>query len=270
MRLSAIGRLLALASALANAAQGAPRVPTPPPGMVMVGPGMYRPLYPASPSERAVSVRRFFLAAKLVTNSEFLAFVEEHGEWRRDRVKRLLADDGYLTQWAAAAALGPEVRPASPVTKVSWFAARAYCAAHSARLPTEREWELAAAASEKAADGSKEPAFLARILAFYSEPANLPSLRDVGRGRPNFYGVYDMHGLVWEWIYDYGASLVTSDSREKGNADRNRFCGTAGADAQSPSDYAAFMRIAFRNSLEAAYTTSRLGFRCAADAPEPR
>jgi formylglycine-generating enzyme required for sulfatase activity len=79
-----------------------------------------------------------------------------------------------------------------------------------------------------------------------------------------------MHGLVWEWVYDYGASLVAADSREKEGADSNRFCGTAGANAQRPSDYAAFMRIAFRSSLEAAYTTTRLGFRCAADLQEPR
>lgn len=261
------GCVLAFVSALAGAAHAAPHAPKAPAGMVLIGPGIYRPLYPAAPEERALSVRRFYLDVLPVTNGEFLAFVRVHPEWRRDRVPRLFADEGYLRGWVAADGLGAGVRPASPVTDVSWFAAKAYCAARSARLPTEREWELAALASENARDASTDPAFVARILDFYSRPALAP-LRDVGGSKPNLYGVYDLHGLVWEWIYDFSASIVAVDSREKGEADRNRFCGATGASAQTPSDYAAFMRVAFRSSLEASYTTARLGFRCAADVEE--
>ncbi len=232
--------------------------------MTRVGPGVYRPLYPAATAEREVKVKAFYLDVKPVTNRDFAAFVGAHPEWRRDRVKRLFADAGYLAQWATPEEPGGAVRTQSPVTNVSWFAAKAYCAARNARLPTEREWELAALASETAPDGSLDALWLSRILAFYATPAASP-LEDTGRGAPNFWGVYDMHGLIWEWIYDFGASLVVSDSREKGDAQSNRFCGTAGADAQNPRDYAAFMRTAFRSSLEASFTTSRLGFRCAAD-----
>jgi sulfatase modifying factor 1 len=265
----AVGRrALVAAFALSLAAPVSARPVKGPPGMTLVGPGVYRPLYPASPGERTISVEAFFLGRKPVTNAEYLAFVRAHPEWRRDRVKRLFADEGYLTHWATEDALGPSVRPASPVTQVSWFAAKAFCKATAARLPTEREWELAALASESAADGSQDPRWLARILAFYSEPASSTMLRDVGQGKPNFFGVYDLHGLIWEWTYDFGASLVASDSREKGDAERNRFCGASGANAQNPSDYAAFMRIAFRSSLGASYTTARLGFRCARDLEE--
>lgn len=260
-------RVLAFVSALGGAAYATPKPLQAPAGMVLVGPGVYRPLYPASPTEKLVSVRRFYLDAKPVTNGAFLDFVRENPEWRRDRAQRLFADDGYLKHWSAVDALGPEVRPTSPVTNVSWFAAKAYCAARAARLPSEREWELAALASENARDASTDPAFVARILDFYSRPALAP-LRDVGGSKPNLYGVYDLHGLVWEWIYDFSASIVAVDSREKGEADRNRFCGATGASAQTPSDYAAFMRVAFRSSLEASYTTARLGFRCAADVEE--
>lgn len=268
MRALGFAFVAAFMAALACPLHAAPRPPSPPPGMVLVGPGIYRPLYPVSPAEQSISVPRFFLDAKPVTNAAFLAFVEAHPEWRRDRVKPLFTDDGYLSSWASPTELGPRVRPKSPVTQVSWFVAKAYCAARSARLPTEREWELAALASEKAPDASKDPAFTGRIFAFYSSPATERPLRDVGLGKPNYYGVYDLHGLVWEWVYDFGASLVAVDSREKGDADNNRFCGATGANAQSPTDYAAFMRIAFRSSLEAAFTTSRLGFRCAADLKE--
>ncbi len=257
-----------IASALTSAVGAAPRARKPPAGMTSVGPGVYRPLYPASPAEVAISVPAFFLDKKPVTNAQFLAFVSSKPEWRRDRVKRLFADEGYLAHWATVDSLGETARPGGPVTHVSWFSAKAYCTAKGSRLPTEREWELAALASESKADGSEDPAWLARILAFYSEPVTPRPLRDVDAGKPNFWGVYDLHGLVWEWIHDYGASLVSSDSREKGDSDKNRFCGASGVDARDPSDYASFMRIAFRSSLEAPYTTARLGFRCARDAKE--
>jgi sulfatase modifying factor 1 len=236
--------------------------------MSAVGPAVYRPLYPASPAERTVQVAKFFLDVKPVTNADFLGFVERVPAWRRDRVKALFADEGYLSHWAAATALGA-ARPTQPVTHVSWFAAKAYCAERGARLPTEREWEVAALASVAAADGSQDPAWRDQILSWYGKPAGSSVLGDVGQRQGNYWGVQDLHGLVWEWVYDFGASLVSSDSREKGEADRNRFCGGAGADAADPSDYAAFMRIAFRSSLEARYTTTALGFRCARD-PERR
>jgi formylglycine-generating enzyme len=267
---AAFVRVMAVALATTSAGLAAPHSAKTPPGMRLVGPGVYRPLYPASPGERELRVNAFFLDEKPVTNLEFLSFVERHEQWRKDRVKRLFADERYLGHWASSESLGKAVRPRSPVTQVSWFSAKAYCDAKGARLPTEREWELAALASESAADGSKDPLWLARILAFYSEPAVSPSLRDTGRGKPNVWGLYDMHGLVWEWIHDYGASLVASDSREKGASDAMRFCGASGADARDPSDYASFMRIAFRSSLEAPYTTARLGFRCARDVKETR
>jgi formylglycine-generating enzyme required for sulfatase activity len=231
--------------------------------MTRVGPGVYRPLYPASPAERDVTVGAFFLDVRPVTNAQFLAFVRTHAEWRRDGVKRLFADADYLSHWESTLRLGAKASARQPVTRVSWFAAKAYCAARRARLPTEREWELAAMAANNKPDGSGDPAWLERILAWYARPAATEELPNAGSGAPNYWGVRDLHGLVWEWVYDYGASLVTVDSREKGEGDQIRFCGSAGADARDPSDYAAFMRVAFRSSLEAAYTSGRLGFRCA-------
>lgn len=268
MRLAKVTRVLSIALALTSVAAAAPRRPAKPTMMGRVGPGVYRPLYAASPAEQTVPVKAFLLDKKPVTNAEFLAFVRSSPGWRRDQIKRLFADEGYLSRWQGPDFLGKAVRPASPVTQVSWFAAKAYCAARNARLPSEREWELAGLASESAADGSGDARWLARILRFYSEPTSTASLRDVGAGKPNFWGIYDMHGLIWEWVYDFGASLVAADSREKGDTAQNRFCGASGADAKNPNDYAAFMRVAFRSSLQASFTTARLGFRCAVDLTE--
>ncbi len=241
--------LLLVAAALA----GAPRVP--------VGPGVYRPLYPPTAEEAEVPVARFALAVQPVTNAEFAAFVARDPRWRRDRVDPLFADAGYLGDWAAADAPGSAVLPDAPVTRVSWYAARAYCRAEGGRLPTEAEWELAAAASETALDARQDPTFLARILAWYGAPtpARLPA---VG-GPANKWGVRDLHGLVWEWVDDFNASFVATDARGTDGKGDLRYCGGGAAGAAGTGDYASFMRTAFRSSLAAASTVRNLGFRCA-------
>lgn len=234
----------------------------------VVGPGTYRPVFPTSPGEASVAVPGFQLDVVPVTNGEFLAFVKANPAWQRGRVKAVRADVDYLGHWAGPLTLGPKAPAKAPVVRVSWFAAKAYCAWRGGRLPTEREWELAAQASATALDGTTEEGWQERILAWYAAqtPAVLPA---VGGGEPNVWGVRDLHGLVWEWVYDFGAALVASDDRERGDADRDKYCGAGAALARDPRQYATFMRLAFRSSLQARYTTANLGFRCAAELPRP-
>jgi len=165
--------------------------------------------------------------------------------------------------------LGERARPDGPVVRVSWFAASAYCEWKGKRLPTEREWELAASASDTARDATSDAAWKQRLLAWYEHPTP-PVLPDVAQGTPNFFGIHDLHGLVWEWVWDFSATLMAEDDREQGDAERSRFCGAGAALATNPRDYATFMRIAYRSSLEAAYTTPNLGFRCAQDLAAPK
>jgi len=232
-----------------------------PAGMVAVGPGVVKPLYAAPAGQPSdVSVPRFLLDARAVTNGEFLAFVRTHPEWRSDRVVRLFADDGYLAHWASATRLGPSAPATSPVVRVSWFAARAYCAARGARLPTEDEWELAALADETRPDAHSDPIFLERILAWYGRPTPtvLPA---AGLAAPNYWGARELHGLIWEWVLDFGNEQLSD-----GGGASSRFCGGGGeATDADKTDYAAFMRSAFRSALQASYTTGNLGFRCARD-----
>jgi sulfatase modifying factor 1 len=227
---------------------------------VPVGPGTYRPTFPASPSETTVPVAKFWLDRTPVTNADLLAFVRAKPEWRRDRIKPLRAEAAYLSHWAAPDQLG-DAPPQAPVVNVSWFAARAYCVWRGGRLPLEKEWELAANATATKREGDR--ALQEAILSWYAErtPARL---RDVG-GPANAWGVRDIHGLVWEWIEDFNAALVTADSRSSGDM----FCGGAAAKSQDPTAYATFMRLAFRSSLHARYTTGLLGFRCAYDKEMP-
>ena len=257
MRAAAFGLALVLAGGGAFAAA--------PGGMARVGPGPFRPLYAPDPSTTVIDVGAFELDRVPVTNGEFLAFVRAHPQWQRDRVARVFAADAYLTHWAGPVELGSEAAADQPVTRVSWFAAKAYCAALRARLPTEAEWEFAAAAGEKSADGSAEPGLRGRTLAWYSRPVGA-RLEKVGRGTPNYWGVLDLNDLVWEWVLDFNSTLVSGDSRTGASADRMQFCGAGALAAGDKQDYASFMRLAFRGSLEARYTTSALGFRCARDA----
>ena len=218
------------------------------PGAARIGPSSYRSPFPVQPNERAVPVAAFWLDREPVTNREFLAFVEAHPEWRRDRVRPLYVDPGYLSHWAAADSLGAKAPPRAPVVRVSWYAARAYCTARGGRLPSEAEWELAAAAS-----GTRDD------LAWYEAP--MPDvLGDIG-GPPNAAGISDLHALVWEWVDDFGASFVAPDA--------SRACGAGGGGAVDPRAYATYMRFALRSSLQARDTIPSLGFRCAYDGGMP-
>ncbi|MGA9525723.1 MAG: formylglycine-generating enzyme family protein [Myxococcaceae bacterium] len=231
--------------------------------MVRIGPGTYRPIYPPSPAEAEVPLGAFRLDRRPVTNAEFLEFVRRYPRWQKDRVSRLFADSTYLNHWEGSLELG-QAKPQQPVTQVSWFAARAYCQSRGARLPTEAEWEFAASASQKSADGRSEPGYVERILSWYSRPTP-KVLPDVGQTPANFWGVRDLHGLVWEWVSDFGNTMISGDSRDGADPDKQKFCGEGAANSGSKSDYASFMRIAFRNSLQAPYALKNLGFRCARD-----
>jgi len=223
--------------------------------------GRFTSVLPADGKAAAAQVAPFRLRTELVTNAEFLAFVKAHPAWQRDNVARILADARYLTQWASADTLGDEVLPRQPVTRVSWFAAQAYCESEQARLPSWYEWEFAAAADATRRDARADPAWRESILGWYSRPSST-ALPEIG-GVANVYGVRDINGLVWEWVDDFNALMVASDSRDQGDPDLLKFCGAGALSMQQKENYAVLMRIAMLSSLKAADTTNNMGFRCA-------
>lgn len=227
-------------------------------------PARFESILPQSKGRTAVALPSFQLDRYPVSNAQFLAFVRKHPQWRRGRAARLFADPQYLSHWSGPTTLGNKARASQPVTRVSWFAAKAYCEARGARLPTWYEWEYAAAADEHSRDARGNPVWRQTILDWYSRSSAQP-LADIGSSAPNYHGIHDLHGLVWEWVLDYNALLVSNDSREQGGADMARFCGEGALSAADRENYAVLMRIAFLSSLEAAYTTANLGFRCATD-----
>ena len=215
----------------------------------------------------AVDIRAFELRSTPVSVAEFLAFVQTHGEWRRGSAPAVLADTRYLLGWPNA--LQPAAARAGPVTEVSWFAAEAFCASEGARLPTWLEWEYAAAADDNRTDARDDAQWKRRILSWYERPS--PAVLPAVGGVPNVYGVRDLHGLVWEWVDDFNALFISGDSRTQGDPDRVQFCGAGAISIVGRDNYAVLMRVALLSSLNAADSTTQLGFRCARSlSGEPR
>src|SRR5690606_12460136 len=116
------------------------------PGMATVKGGSFVPLYGVD--SLLVTVPSFEMDIHPVTQAQFLDFVKEHPDWRRDRAKKLFVDGNYLRNWESELSLGPKVDPDSPVTNVSWFAAKRYCECQGKTLPSVHQWEFAGMADE--------------------------------------------------------------------------------------------------------------------------
>lgn len=226
--------------------------------------GRYRSVLPPAQGIKEVAVAPFALDRSPVTNADYARFVRERPEWRRDRVARVFADTGYLQHWQAVDAPGAQLAR-RPVVQVSWFAASAYCESKGGRLPTWHEWEYVAAASDTERDGRDDPAWKQRILAWYSRPATA-ALPEVGNTPANVYGIRDLHGVVWEWVFDLASMMISGDNREQGDPDLMKFCGSGALSMEEKDNYATLMRIAMLSSMQASYTSATMGFRCAYDA----
>jgi formylglycine-generating enzyme required for sulfatase activity len=226
--------------------------------------GRFASVLPPAPNVKTTVVAPFRLDAALVSNADFSGFVRKHPEWQRDRVPGIFADEGYLRHWANTADPGAAIA-LQPVTQVSWFAASAYCEARGARLPRWYEWEFAAAASATHPDARDDPVWRQQILDWYSKSSR-GKLPVAGASPANYFGIRDLHGVVWEWVEDAGSMLVSDDSREQGDPNRNRFCGSGAIDLEQKDNYAMMMRIAMLSSMKASYSSNSMGFRCASDA----
>ena len=226
--------------------------------MVQISAGSYRPLY-LKKDTPLINVKSFQIDKLPVTNRQFAEFLNSHPQWQKGRISAKQAESSYLRQWIKK---GKNYSPKptdlnKPVTNVSWFAANAYCSAEGKHLPTINQWEYVGQASETKKNGATDPNYTRTILDWYADGGRR-GLRDVGKGKPNYWGIYDLHGLIWEWTEDFNSSQLSA-----GGTNSNLFCSGAAVGAADPNDYAAFMRYSIRTTLQAKYVLNNLGFRCA-------
>lgn len=232
--------------------------------MVSIKGGTYIPLY--GRDSLKVTISDFQMDIYPVTNKQFLEFTKKYPKWQRSQIIKLFADDNYLMNWNSDTELNVNMALNAPITNISWFVANDYCECQGKRLPTVDEWEYVAMSNETRADARTLESYNEYILGWYERPKTFNN--EVGSTFKNYWNVYDLHGLVWEWTSDFNSVLVSGESRKDVDKDNNLFCGSAAIGATDLMNYAAFMRYAIRGSLKAKYSMKNLGFRCVKDINE--
>ncbi len=162
-----------------------------------------------------------------------------------------------------------------PVEGVSWNDAVEFAEKLSERedgrfrLPTEAEWEYAARAGSETEFYFGDDADRLGDYAWYSGNSNRQT-RPVGLKKPNAWGLYDMHGNVWEWCLDWYEDYTNV---KKPRIDPVGFFPAGGiynrrVRGGSWRSSAAYLRTAYRGYSPPTYSSSRPGFRVVV-LPEP-
>ncbi|MDR9419917.1 formylglycine-generating enzyme family protein [Gracilimonas sp.] len=228
---------------------------------VLVPAGSYHSVLPEIPGE-PVPVDSFYMDETAVTNEQFVEFLRDNPEWRRSRIPPVFTNDGYLREWKSDLDPGYENLGVNrPVTRVSWYAANAYCADQGGRLPTLNEWEYSAQLMEFDSE-TEMNTFSSELINWYSG-IDVKNLSEVGSTKiENTEGVKDQFGLVMEWVEDFKPIITDELSLDCGTVGRMNTLG-------SVYSYAASIRYITRMSFNAKITTGMVGFRCAYDEPIP-
>jgi iron(II)-dependent oxidoreductase len=189
-----------------------------PGGVFMLGAGREEPfVFDNEKWAHPAQLRPFAIARAPVTQSEFAAFVEADGYGRRE----LWTAAGW--RWRESANARQPVHwqregtgwlrrdfdrwvplePYRPVVHVNWYEADAYCRWRGRRLPTETEWEAAAAASGNDLSAAKRrfpwgDELLAARAQVDGYALGCCDVAELPAG-DSFFGCRNMIGNVWEW-----------------------------------------------------------------------
>ena len=155
----------------------------------------------------------------------------------------------------------------NPVINVTWYGASEFATYVGCELPTESQWEYACRANTTTAYNTG--ACLSNTQANYSwdhpqtgctnTNTKAPgTTQPVGSYPANAFGLYDMHGNVWEWCSDWFNSYPTSaQTNPKGSASGSYRVFRGG----SWYYISRYCRSAFRNGYYPNNSNNSLGFR---------
>ena len=209
--------------------------------LVLVPAGQF--LMGAKPGTRGVTITGpFYMGKTEVTNAQYRKFVEATGyEGKPDTDP---AYDLYLLHWNGKSLMsaGDEF----PVVWISWKNAGAFCKWAGLGLPTEAQWEYAcrAGTTTEYHFGDNQHDFDEYGWGLTNSDA---LTHPVGSFKPNAWGLYDMHGNVWEWCADwYVDSYANADTRDpKGPAGGSARVLRGGSWGDGPLDCRAAGRLGF-------------------------
>ncbi|MFP4029720.1 MAG: formylglycine-generating enzyme family protein [Candidatus Brocadiia bacterium] len=168
--------------------------------------------YDSEQPQHTVKITKpFYMSATEVTIEQYRAFLRDGGD---DSGVDWDEDDCPIRKSGTYRLSGNKFGKSDdqPMAAVSWHGADKFCqwlsrkTGKTVRLPTEAQWEYACRAGSTTAYcfGDSE-----RQLAEYAwyednaEDAGKDYPQPVGRKKPNDWGLYDMHGNVWDWCRDY-------------------------------------------------------------------
>jgi len=169
-------------------------------------------------------------------------------------------------------------KPTHPVEQVSWQDAQDFCRRLSEtpdensrgaayRLPTEAEWEYVCRAGTTMRFSFGDDPSIVQNYAWWGKNSG-PNIRQrstqiVGQLRPNAFGLFDLHGNVWEWCADWYASdlgLIPSPEDPAGPASGSTRVSRGGSYLNAGPDA---LRCAFRFDVPPDTRSVDIGFRVA-------
>ena len=212
--------------------------------------------------EREITLTGYWLDRCEVSNADYLNFVVKYPFLRRSTLSPKLHDGRYLRTWKDDLIVEYNVG-SHPVTYVSWYAARYYCGALGKRLPSEAEWERAARDDKKNQPYGygNDPVFLTEYAWYRLNSATMQ--RVVADRKPNDLGFFDMHGNVWEWVYDKFGPYNPEELVNPTGPIEGEYRVMRGGSRLSPPRY---LRSGMRRDASPQSTWIDVGFRCAASA----
>ena len=243
--------------------------------------GCQRAWFAASEPVHTVLLRSYYIDLHEVTNEAYAEFLNLNGNTCLDQAC-IDPEQSPLTDQAGAFVI-EEGLSQHPATGVTWYGAHSFCAWRGARLPTDAEWEKAAAWDSEATASRRYPwgdVFDGRYLnscdascdesqansAFNDGQPTTAPVASYSDGRSAF-GLYDMAGNLWEWVadwYDPSYYLVSAEANPPGPESGTEKVVRGG----SWFDTGNFTATTIRFPSAPTNADKTIGFRCAADLPK--